>query len=861
MCSLSHDLKLLSHGDQTEIGERGINLSGGQKSRVALARAVYHDADVYLLDDPLAAVDAHVGKDLFNKCIVDELLLGKSKIKEPPPDESKSRQGWSELLLGRSPSKQGGRAERNATVILVTNALQHLSHPMVDKILVLGDGCVEEVGTFEELSSNQNSRFSAFLKTMAETSTAAIDQVPSNMAVLDAVDGDDASEDAPDYGGDEPEVTKIIHNSPRRSSAESIKSSTMRRLSSTATSNDDAAKEGGDDGALMTDEFKERVQGSVDRQVYIAWAKAGGGVTVGVIILCMFVAVEALNVTSKWWLTHWSQSGGSQPFFYLGIYALVNISAIFATFIRLILFILVGLRASRSMFEKLLGVVLQAPMSFFDTTPIGRIINRFSKDLYTVDEQLVVAARSYLSTITSVFSTIFVVTAVTPKFLFGLVPIIVFYIHQQHFFTKTYRELKRLDSVTRSPIYQLLGETLDGVLTIRAFDAEKSLSSRMVGMLDVQQTAYHLTFAAQCWLSVRLEFAGTLIVLCACLVAVLEHKTRGGDEHFAGLAGLSISFALSVTGSLTWSVRMASDLEANMVAVERIQQYFKIPGEAPRLTPCDESLALHWPVEGKIEFVDVKLNYRPGLPLVLRGLNITIPPRCKVGVVGRTGAGKSTLMVALLRIVELYSGCIKVDGLDIRELGLKKLRSMIAVIPQDPVLFSGTIRTNLDPFGEYDDSRLFEVLEHVGLYAPMERVSSKLSLASLDNEKRAGGRTQPIKSLTEEVSEGGTNFSVGQRQLLVIARAMLTGASIVVMDEATASVDADTDARIQRVFRSEFKNATCITVAHRLNTIMDSDLVLVMDDGRAAEFDKPSTLLSKEDGLFKGLVDAWEEEN
>lgn len=244
-------------------------------------------------------------------------------------------------------------------------------------------------------------------------------------------------------------------------------------------------------------------------------------------------------------------------------------------------------------------------------------------------------------------------------------------------------------------------------------------------------------------------------------------------------------------------------------------------------------------------------------------------------------------MVALLRIVELYSGWIKIDGVDIATVGLKKLRSKIAVIPQDPVLFSGTIRSNLDPFGEslyslityaqfnkadhthlslsflgeYDDSRLFEVLEHVGLYGVMERVTSKLSLSSHGSNHMFGGRTQPVKSLSDEVSEGGTNFSVGQRQLLVIARAMLTGASIVIMDEATASVDADTDARIQRVFRSEFKNATCITVAHRLNTIMDSDLVLVMDDGQAAEFDKPSTLLSKEDGLFKSLVDAWEEEN
>ena len=306
---------------------------------------------------------------------------------------------------------------------------------------------------------------------------------------------------------------------------------------------------------------------------------------------------------------------------------------------------------------------------------------------------------------------------------------------------------------------------------------------------------------------------------------------------------------------------MASDMEGNFVAVERILQFSAMKGEASRLTQLDLTLE-NWPVEGRIEFVNATLRYRPGLPLVLKGLNISIPAKSKVGVVGRTGAGKSTLMVALLRIVELHGGLIKIDGIDIKSLGLKKLRSMIAVIPQDPVLFAGNIRTNLDPFDDYDDARLFEVLERVGLYAPMEKDSSRLSLSSLgSNEFKAGGRTQPIKSLHEEVCAGGSNFSVGQRQLIVIARAMLAETNIVIMDEATASVDADTDARIQRVFRSEFSRATCITVAHRLNTIMDSDFVLVMDDGRAAEFDTPSLLLSKEDGIFKSLVDAWEDEN
>ncbi len=553
--SLTHDFSLLPHGDQTEIGEKGITLSGGQKARVALARTVYHDADVYLLDDPLAAVDAHVGKDLFNRCIVDEMLLGKSKGKKS--------------------------VERNATVILVTNALQYLSHEMVDKIICLGDGRVQEVGTFAELSSDPNSRFSAFLKVLSETSISAMDTSGND---VDFNAEDDNMSANLDLGG-EPEVSKVIAPAP---------TSPKRKMS--VQSVDDSAGEGNIDenaGALMTDEFKEREKGAVDRQVYISWSKAAGGLSVGLIILSMFAVVESLQVLSKWWLTHWSQSGGANIVFFLGMYAVINFrcvrcnpssfylsvrcpmdtnifmsffSAIFATFVRLLLFNFSGLRASKVMFDELLNTILHAPMAFFDTTPIGRIMNRFSKDMYTVDEQLVVSGRSYFQTMAAVLSTIVVVTSVTPKFIFGLIPLLFFYMHQQNFFTMTYRELKRLDSVSRSPIYALLSETLDGVLTIRAFGAEENLNKRMINMVNVQQTAYRLTFAAQCWLSVRLEFCGTMIVFVACFVSIIQHGARGGDEIFAGLAGLSISFALSITQSLNWTVRMASDLEANMVA-------------------------------------------------------------------------------------------------------------------------------------------------------------------------------------------------------------------------------------------------------------------------------------------------------
>lgn len=426
----------------------------------------------------------------------------------------------------------------------------------------------------------------------------------------------------------------------------------------------------------------------------------------------------------------------------------------------------------------------------------------------------------------------------------------VFYLIQQNYFTKTYRELKRLDSVNRSPLYALLGETLDGVASIRSFDAQDYLSSRLVSILDTQQHAYFLTCTAQCWLAIRLELVGTLIITFAALCSVLQHGRNFSleeRESFAGLAGLSISFALTVTQSLNWSVRMGSDFEANMVAVERIEQYARIQCEAPRKTDAERKISSTWPSGGEIKLSGVKLRYRPGLPLVLKGLDLHIPAGSKVGVVGRTGAGKSTVMLALLRIVELDSGKIHIDGVDIRSLGLSVLRSKIAVVPQDPVLFSGTIGTNLDPFDEFSNDKLYDVLTRVGLYTTLRASSSAMSLSSM-------GQSQ-VQSLSEEVTEGGSNFSVGQRQLLVIARALLCGATSVVMDEATAAVDADTDARIQRVMRTEFVNATCITVAHRLNTIMDSDYILVMEDGQAAEFDPPGVLLQR-GGMFSDLVEA-----
>jgi ATP-binding cassette subfamily C (CFTR/MRP) protein 1 len=423
---------------------------------------------------------------------------------------------------------------------------------------------------------------------------------------------------------------------------------------------------------------------------------------------------------------------------------------------------------------------------------------------------------------------------------------VAYYIRQQVYFTKTYRELKRLDLLNRSPLYALLGETLDGLTTIRAYQAESTILLHLTSLLNRQQNVSYLITAANSWLELRLEMIGTFIVFFACLSVILKHGSEAGNETFAGLAGLSISFALSVTQSLNFSVRMGSDLEADMVSVERIKQYTKLSSEAAESVPIDDSLG-EWPEHGDIVFNKCLLRYRPNLPLALKGLNIKIPSGSKVGVVGRTGAGKSTIVVAILRLVELSEGSITIDGIDISQIGLRLLRSRVAVIPQDPILFSGTIRSNLDPFNDFQDEKLIEVLLRVGLKNNPNYVPSD---ENIDDESI---------SLNDPVCEGGSNYSVGQRQLLVLSRALLKGAKVVIMDEATASVDTETDRRIQRVMRDEFKNSTCITVAHRINSIMDSDYILVMDDGVASEFDKPDILLRRQNGVFRNLVTTWDE--
>ncbi|KAG6950353.1 hypothetical protein JG688_00014194 [Phytophthora aleatoria] len=774
--SLKKDLRILTAGDRTEIGEKGINLSGGQRTRVAIARAVYQDADIYLLDDILSAVDSHVGADIFNECIKKTL---KDKL-----------------------------------VVLVTHSLSFVNQ--CDQIAVIADGRIAEHGSYKELMAKKNllaqmvSNYVESEKEEDEENTTSAESLEDDLADC----------------GDEEELAITG----RRKSSESR----MHRRSRLSTRSDDSQAGVDDEGQLMVDE--DRSVGDVSWSVYRVWINAFGGMCAAFLVVLGFFAAQGLTLLSTVWISYWSEQAEKYPdsqMYYVYVYMLINLTFAVVLFIRVMLLYVGSLHASRLLFNKLLNQILRAPTSFFDTTPLGRIVNRMSKDIYTLDEAIPGTVVGLLNTIVAVVITLVTISYITPVFMVILLPVLVGYYTSQRYFIKTSRELQRLDSISRSPIFAFLSETLDGLSTIRAFGVENSFIGHNNYLLDKNQRAYFLNFTINCWLALRLEFVGTCIAAAAALAAVLAHGTNAAEgAAFAGLVGVSLTYAFTVTQSLNWTVRMISQLQTQMVSVERIQTYTEMPTEAGLTSTAAEKPPLDWPTAGAISFNRVDLRYRPGLPRVLRGLTFSVNAKEKVGIVGRTGAGKSSLIVGLMRLVELDAGSITIDGVDISKIGLHNLRSNIAIIPQDPVLFSGTVRSNLDPFDQFSDDQI---------WMSVKRASLQKAIASLD----------------DVVDEKGSNFSVGERQLLSIARALLKRSKVILMDEATASIDPETDRQIQQSIREEFRECTTLTIAHRINTILDSDRILVMEKGSVAEFGSPTELQRKPDGIFKSLVDAW----
>ncbi|KAM7371220.1 hypothetical protein PAMP_010709 [Pampus punctatissimus] len=760
-CALTPDLDVLPGGDLTEIGEKGINLSGGQRQRVSLARALYSDTDVYLLDDPLSAVDAHVSKHIFDNLIGPEgVLKGKTRI-------------------------------------LVTHGISFL--PQVDNIMVMVEGRVSEMGSYQELLK-QNGAFAEFLRNYALEDITEEDEETDELIEHEELFPDDALSNHVDMVDSEPVINEAKRNFIRQitiisADGENPRSRSVRRHGcSQRKHSEPQEKKPQEVEKLIQAETTET--GRVKTKVYLEYAKAVGPL-LSVIICCLYGCQSAAAIGANIWLSQWTNDAARNQtkenvHMRVGVYAALGIAQGILVLISSFTLDMGNIGAAKKLHFNLLANKLHTPQSFFDTTPIGRILNRFSKDVYVIDEALPTTVLMFLSTFFISLSTMIVIISTTPIFAVVIAPLAFIYIFVQRFYVATSRQLKRLESVSRSPIYSHFSETITGCSVIRAYGRHSAFVLMSDMKVDENQKSYYPGIVSNRWLGVRIEFIGNCIVLFAALFAV-----TGKDNLNPGLVGLSVSYALQAP----WEVE-------------------------------DKKPPPNWPMQGNVEFHDYSVRYREGLDLVLKNLSLSVKGGEKIGIVGRTGAGKSSMTLCLFRLLEAAAGEIAIDDIKISEIGLHDLRSKLTIIPQEPVLFSGTLRMNLDPFEKYSDEEVWKALEHSHLHRFVSNQPAKLEL---------------------ECSEGGENLSVGQRQLVCLARALLRKTRILILDEATAAIDLETDDLIQSTIRTQFEDCTVFTIAHRLNTIMDYTRVLVLDKGQIAEFDTPTNLISQR-GIFYAMA-------
>ncbi|XP_072760183.1 multidrug resistance-associated protein 1 isoform X2 [Anoplolepis gracilipes] len=807
-CALNPDLKMLPAGDQTEIGEKGINLSGGQKQRVALARAVYNDSENYFLDDPLSAVDSHVGKHIFEEVIGPNGLLKKK------------------------------------TRVLVTHSITYL--PEVDNIIVLKDGEITESGTYKQLLEKKGA-FAEFLvhhlqevhvddgseadlreiKQQLE-STMGADELQQKLTRVRSRISESLSESGSIT--DRTDRKSLNGSLTRQYSTESQQS--VNYVHSNSIKEKEATKSNVGEKLI---EVEKTETGSVKWKVYSHYLKSIGWF-LSISTIVMNAVFQSFSIGSSVWLSVWSNDNltivndtvdTAKRDMYLGVYGVLGFGQAMASFFCDLAPQLGCWLAARQMHIVMLRAVMRAPLTFFDTTPIGRIISRFAKDVDILDTSLPAQISDTIYCLFEVVATLVVISYSTPIFILVIVPIGAIYYFIQRFYVASSRQLKRLESVSRSPIYSHFSESVTGAQIIRAYGVQEQFIHESENRVDSNQVCYYPSIIANRWLAVRLEMVGNLIIFFAALFAVLSRDTMS-----SGLVGLSVSYALQITQTLNWLVRMTSDVETNIVAVERIKEYGDTTQEAPwkntEYTPPKE-----WPMHGRVDFKNFKVRYREGLDLVLNGLTFSVLGGEKIGIVGRTGAGKSSMTLALFRIIEAAHGKILIDDIDISKMGLHDLRARLTIIPQDPVLFSGTLRMNLDPFDGHTDEEIWRALEHAHL---------KSFVKNLPN------------GLSHEVTEGGENLSVGQRQLICLARALLRKTKVLILDEATAAVDLETDDLIQTTIREEFKDCTVLTIAHRLNTILDSNRVIVLDKGLIIEYDAPEVLLRNPSSSFYSMA-------
>ncbi|CAD6238488.1 unnamed protein product [Miscanthus lutarioriparius] len=731
VCCLEKDLEMMEFGDQTEIGERGINLSGGQKQRIQLARAVYQDCDIYLLDDVFSAVDAHTGTEIFKECVRGAL--------------------------------------KNKTIVLVTHQVDFLHN--ADIIYVMKDGMIVQSGKYNELL-----------------------QAGTDFAAL--VAAHDSSMELVESAAPASERELPLSRQPSNKTAAGRASNGDSSSSSIVAPKAEKAS-----ARLIKDEERASGHGSL--------------------------------MASDYWLadqTSEENATSFQPSLFINVYAIIAAVSVVLVAARSFLVAIIGLQTADRFFKQILNSILHAPMSFFDTTPSGRILSRASSDQTNVDLFLPFFVWMSVSMYITVISVLIVTCQVAWPSVIAIIPLVILNIWYRGYYLSTSRELTRLESITKAPVIHHFSETVQGVMTIRCFRKEDSFLQENLNRVNSSLRMDFHNNGANEWLGFRLELIGSFVLCFTAVLMVTLPSSIVKSEY----VGLSLSYGLSLNQVLFWAIWISCFIENKMVSVERIKQFTNIPSEAAwRIKDCLPDS--NWPTKGDIDVIDLKFRYRHNTPLVLKGITISIHGGEKIGVVGRTGSGKSTLIQALFRIVEPSEGRIIIDGVDICTLGLHDLRSRFGIIPQEPVLFEGTIRSNIDPLEQYSDDEIWQALDRCQLKEAVASKPEKLDASVVDN---------------------GENWSVGQRQLLCLGRVMLKRSRILFMDEATASVDSQTDAVIQKIIREDFAACTIISIAHRIPTVMDCDRVLVIDAGLAKEFDRPANLIERP-SLFGALVQEY----
>ncbi|KAL1514285.1 hypothetical protein ABEB36_003566 [Hypothenemus hampei] len=751
VCALKRDLDELPFGDKTQVGERGSALSGGQKARVALARAVYRDADAYLLDDPLSAVDANVAKHLFEQCIQQFLS--------------------------------------NKTRILVTHQVQFLKS--ADLIVVLNNGKIEKIGKYKELENDL-----AMLSQEVEQNT------------------DQENQD------NESQISK--KDVPKKERLHSISSA--------------ISMVGSEPGE--TQELIEK--GSIPVATYTTYYRSGNSILVLVLLVILLIVAQTLCNASDMWVTYWTNKEEQRYLqtekkveveelyskeTYIIIYTVLIILAVSLTTGRSAWFYKICMNASQELHNRMFACILKVPMAFFDSNPTGRILNRFSKDMGTIDEYLPKCTLDTLQIFLVMSGILGMVFIISPWMIIPALILGFFFIYARKVYLTTAQDIKRLESTTKAPMFSHISSSLQGLSSIRAYKAQAII----IKEFDILQDQHTATWSLLLQTSEALGFYLDLISVAFLALVTFQFLIFNNENTTSANVGLVIAQSLILTGMLQYGVRQSAEVSSNMTSVERVLQYTHLDEEGPW-----ESLPAHrppvgWPKKGRIEFKHVYLRYTPDAIPSIKDLNFVIQPGQKIGIIGRTGAGKSSLVASLFRLAPV-EGRIEIDEVDTANLGLGTLRSSISIIPQIPILFSANLRYNLDPLNKSTDEELWKAIE---------RVELKSSCTSLDMP----------------VSEGGANFSVGQRQLICLARAIVRNNKIIIMDEATANVDQTTDSLIQSTIRQVFQDCTVITIAHRLNTIIDCDRVLVLDRGEAVEFAPPHELLQRTDSHFAKMVE------